>query len=1034
MISCRVLASPTAPDDTGAARFAEGLLEAGWLLALLLVPGFFDFYSGHPFEPDKAMVVRLLALVTAAAGLVVALPAWRAWRWPRGAPLLWPVLLYLGSAAVSTSLSLDPRLSLWGSYLRGEGLATLAAYLVLFSALGARLRRSEQRDRLVDVVVAGTIPVCLYGLMQAAGLELLDWQVAYQEWRVSSTLGNPIFAGSYLILTIPLTLAALVEWRARPGGGWRPVRLVVYAVAALLQVSVLALTGSRGPWLGGAAGLIAFALLSGALGRRRRLAAASVALAVCAAGLVALLNVPGGPLEAARQTRLLGRLGHLFDPEGRRNPGDRARVRVWEGALDLARPRAPLALPEGEDARASLRPVIGYGPETLQVAFGAVYDAEFARLERRNPELSDYGVSTFSTRIPDRSHNELLDRLVAGGILGAAAHLLLAAALQVLGLRSLGLLATRRDRFRLAGLALSGAALGTLLTALAPSWGFAAVALPLGLVAGWMAYVLWCAFRGDGGVTAPSSPVQVAAPAALVGHFVDTHFGPAVTTGRLYFWALAGLIVAYAARPSEDPAAAAVPAAAPPRRWRALAAGMPAGLLAAALAATLLFDFVNASARRPNPLAAAWGLVTLGSAAERTMLAAGVVSLLVIVLLEAGRRGGRRAPAVASALVVAATLALGYAALHLAALQLTSEARKVADVAWSVGGVFTRYALFILGLAALLGGSLARRGPRAGRIREGVAWMRAAAVMAAALAVGVPPALASVGADIMARFAAGLQAKGFVGDALAVFDGAALRAPWDPATFRAQGDAYFTASRRTGSPLRRQEYLRRAETAFARARALEPLGPDNHANLARLARWRADVSGRDPATARREADEASRHFAAAARLVPANTLLLNEWAELDFTRRRDFAAAEEKLQRSLRLDPTFDYTYAALGDMYMARAKAAVGDPADDYRRAAAAYAGAWERRRSPKAIISLAFAYQGMGDKHQAVGAYNEALAQNPPASIAASIHEQLAALHLGLGDRAEAERQAQLALARSDDRARLLERLRAAGLAQGG
>jgi predicted Zn-dependent protease len=70
-------------------------------------------------------------------------------------------------------------------------------------------------------------------------------------------------------------------------------------------------------------------------------------------------------------------------------------------------------------------------------------------------------------------------------------------------------------------------------------------------------------------------------------------------------------------------------------------------------------------------------------------------------------------------------------------------------------------------------------------------------------------------------------------------------------------------------------------------------------------------------------DEAVRHYTAAARLIPANTLLLNEWAELDFTRRRDFAAAEEKLQRSLRLDPSFDYTHAALGDMYMARAKAA---------------------------------------------------------------------------------------------------------------
>jgi tetratricopeptide (TPR) repeat protein/O-antigen ligase len=1034
------LARSTALEETGAARFAEGLLEAGWLLALLVTPSFFDFYSGHPFEPDKAMVVRLLALVMAAAGLAIALPAWRSWRWPRGAPLLWPVLFYLGAAALSTFLSLDPRLSLWGSYFRGEGLVTLAAYLVVFVALAARLRRRAQRDRLVDVVVAGSVPVTLYGLMQAAGLELMDWQLTHQEWRVSSTLGNPIFAGSYLILSLPLTLAALVEWRARPGStgvGWRYTRLALYATAAALQVSVLALTGSRGPWLGGAAALVAFVLLVAALGRRRRLAAAVLALSVAGVAFVALLNVPGGPLERARQTRLMGRLGHVLDPEGRRNPGDRARVRVWEGALALARPRPPLALPEGEDPRAPLRPLIGYGPETLQVAFGAVYDAEFARLERRNPEVSDYGVSTFSTRIPDRSHNELLDSLVAGGLLGAAAHLVLAAAIQALGLRAMGLLATRKDGLRLAAFGLAGGVLGTLLAALTPSWGFAAVGLPLGLVGGWTAYVLGCAFRRGDGAAAPASPLQLAVLAALVGHFVEIHFGPAVTTARLYFWALTGVLLALSGPRDGDRAAESGAAEAPPASpplWKALAGGIPAGLLGAALGATLLFDFVNASGRTPNPVTSALAVVTQGSAAPRTMMLAGMVSVLVLVVLEVGRRSGPRGPAVAAGLLMAAALTLGFAALHLGALQRTGEARKVADVAWSVGGVFTRYILWLLALAALLAASLARRGTRAPRARAVVAALRTAALLAVALAVGLPPALASVGADIMARFAAGLQAKGFVGDALAIFDGAAAEAPWDPAGLRSQGEAYLTATRRTGSPVRRQEYLRRAETAFARARVLDPLSPDNHANLARLARWRADIS-RDPATAGRAADEAGRHFAAAARLVPANTLLLNEWAELDFTRRRDFAGAEEKLQRSLRLDPSFDYTYAALGDMHMARAGAAVGDPAEDYRRAAAAYAQAWERRPSVKAMVSMALAHERLGEKQQAVGAYNQALAMNPPAPTASAIHEQLGGLYLALGDRVEAERQAQLALWRSQDRDKtvLLQRLRAAGLIPG-
>ena len=42
-----------------------------------------------------------------------------------------------------------------------------------------------------------------------------------------------------------------------------------------------------------------------------------------------------------------------------------------------------------------------------------------------------------------------------------------------------------------------------------------------------------------------------------------------------------------------------------------------------------------------------------------------------------------------ASLLVAASLTLGFAAVHLGALQRTGEARKVADVAWSVGDAWS---------------------------------------------------------------------------------------------------------------------------------------------------------------------------------------------------------------------------------------------------------------------------------------------------------------------------------------------------------
>ena len=51
-------------------RFADGIMEACWLLALIVTPLFFNIYSARVFEPDKISLLRSLALVTLAAWLI----------------------------------------------------------------------------------------------------------------------------------------------------------------------------------------------------------------------------------------------------------------------------------------------------------------------------------------------------------------------------------------------------------------------------------------------------------------------------------------------------------------------------------------------------------------------------------------------------------------------------------------------------------------------------------------------------------------------------------------------------------------------------------------------------------------------------------------------------------------------------------------------------------------------------------------------------------------------------------------------------
>ncbi|MGB9880277.1 MAG: hypothetical protein ACPLRM_05905, partial [Anaerolineae bacterium] len=50
--------------------FCDKVLEAGWLLAVIIAPLFFNIYSSRVFEPDKLSLVRSIALVMIVAWLI----------------------------------------------------------------------------------------------------------------------------------------------------------------------------------------------------------------------------------------------------------------------------------------------------------------------------------------------------------------------------------------------------------------------------------------------------------------------------------------------------------------------------------------------------------------------------------------------------------------------------------------------------------------------------------------------------------------------------------------------------------------------------------------------------------------------------------------------------------------------------------------------------------------------------------------------------------------------------------------------------
>src|SRR4051794_15400433 len=197
------------------------------LTALILTPGALFYFDVTP---------KLAVLLIGAAALCL-VPA-RAVN-PRFTALLG---LSLASAAVSTALSSNPALSLYGSTWRRYGLIAHAAVLVVAWSI----HQVEDRLTVARWVSAAGALSAVYGIAQYFGFDPILPAAAYHVgegiWtivRPPGTLGYVSYFATWLLVCGFLGLA----WRGRAG----------WAVAALCWSAML-LTGTRAAILGLAAG------------------------------------------------------------------------------------------------------------------------------------------------------------------------------------------------------------------------------------------------------------------------------------------------------------------------------------------------------------------------------------------------------------------------------------------------------------------------------------------------------------------------------------------------------------------------------------------------------------------------------------------------------------------------------------------------------------------------------------------------------------------------------------------------------------
>ncbi|HUP27177.1 MAG TPA: O-antigen ligase family protein [Chloroflexia bacterium] len=220
-------------------RYADRVLELGWLAALVFVPLYFNVYTSRVFEPDKISTFRSLMVIMLVAwlvkmleggiraarseglpsrgGRVVAavdgaaksgLPSWLGFL---RVPMILPILVYAVAYMVSTIFTVTPDATWWGSYQRLQGTYSQYSYMLLGLIVIANLRTRAQLERLITFMVLTSVPVTLYGLAQWARMDPLPW-AGDTSTRVASTMGNAIFVAAWLIMVVPLATYKLFTW------------------------------------------------------------------------------------------------------------------------------------------------------------------------------------------------------------------------------------------------------------------------------------------------------------------------------------------------------------------------------------------------------------------------------------------------------------------------------------------------------------------------------------------------------------------------------------------------------------------------------------------------------------------------------------------------------------------------------------------------------------------------------------------------------------------------------------------------------
>ncbi len=387
-------------------NLVNSFIWVSFLALALVTPLLFTTQTTELFELPKMIFVYFAATLLL-FGSLIKFVLQRKIVIPKNL-ILTSLIVFTVAQVVSTFFSIDKFTSVFGFPTRlNGGLISQFAYLTIFYSAIINLN-SKKAQKLLIAIVLGALAVALWGIPGHFGFDpscfILTGKLTSSCWqkefdptvRIFSTLGQPNWLASYLVLVIPLGICLFLYFKSLQ------LKILFFTTSALLFWA-LVLTNSRA----GAAGIILALLMLFAIQLKniRVNLKPLVALSI----LFLIIGIYFGTTLKSRiqeaitsqhatpgqnQNSVSGQKPTQSALSSGGTESSQIRLIVWQGAIDIFKHS----------------PVFGTGPETFVSSYFM-----FRPVAHNQTTEWDF--------FYNKAHNEFLNYLANSGILGFVAYL-----------------------------------------------------------------------------------------------------------------------------------------------------------------------------------------------------------------------------------------------------------------------------------------------------------------------------------------------------------------------------------------------------------------------------------------------------------------------------------------------------------------------------------------------------------------------------------------------------------------------------------